>query len=102
MAKLFTADLATSKYTAPPISGFSLTILVKSSRVKIPYFKEVVECTCAVRIALSRTRENSPMPNAGDSTTKTVDSVIGFDAGFGSVVSRRIIGFLEVANPLGV
>ena len=62
---------------------------MKSSRLSIPYFNGVVEFTCAVRIALSRTRENSPIPNAGASTTKTVGSVIGFDAGLGSVVSNR-------------
>ena len=58
--------------------------------------------TCAVLIALSKTSENSPIPNAGASTTKTVDSVSGSLEGLGSVVSSRIMGFLDVVNPLAV
>ena len=92
VARLLTADFATSKYTEPPISGLSLTIFVKSSRLNIPYFNGVVALTFAVLMALSSTRENSPIPNAGASTTKTVGSVSGLDSGLGSVVSNLIIG----------
>ena len=58
--------------------------------------------TWAVRMALSSTRENSPIPKAGASTTNTVGSVSGAADGRGSVVSNLIIGFLDVANPLAV
>ena len=75
---------------------------MKSLRLKTPYFTGVVECTCAVLIALSKTKENSPIPKAGASTTKTVDSISGSVEGRGSVVSSLIIGFLDVAIPLAV
>ena len=65
VARLFTAAFATSKYTDPPISGFFLTIFVNPSKSNIPYFKGVVDSTFAVLIALSKTSENSPIPNAG-------------------------------------
>ena len=68
----------------------------------MPYLRGVVAFTWAVRIALSRTRENSPMPKAGASTTKTVGSVSGSFEGRGSVVSNLIIGFQDVVKPLAV
>ena len=62
----------------------------------------VIAVTCDVLLALSRTRENSPIPKAGAFTTETVGSVIGLFAGDGSVVSNLIIDLVDIVNPLEV
>ena len=61
----------------------------------------VIAVTCDVLLALSRTRENSPIPKAGAFTTETVGSVIGLFAGDGSVVSNLIIDLVDIGARCG-